>query len=255
MNSARERFSRDTCKDMPNGSKSLNDLELTQRVQSILINAAEGRRSVGDDAQYADLRKEFLRRRLDAPGFVKTHPSVDSFNAQIKGTSNKVDRVAQVRDQFAATLVSLEAVSAGENSAAWTGIQTPTTKLKAVRALLPLAQAAVEGMIAVLEEPGDNGGPVLEERTEAIDNLRALHKSLGKLLRAADSGHLNDQFGEGLAAEAARYAKRAAQALKSDPMPYVASSLLLGLLTTCGLPGIGGYLGGVALAVRKNAER
>lgn len=160
MNSARERFSRDTCKGMPNSSKSLNDLELTQRVQSILINAAGGRRSVGDDAQYDDLQKELFRRKLDAPGFVKTHASVDPFNAQIKGASNKVDRVAQVRDQFAATLVSIEAASAGENSAAWTGIQTPTTKLKAVRAPLPLAQAAVEGMIAVFEEPGDNGGPV-----------------------------------------------------------------------------------------------
>jgi hypothetical protein len=241
---------------MPNGFTSLNDLELTQRLQSILINAAEGRRSVGDDAQYSDLRKEFLRRKLEAPGFVRTHPSVDSFSALIKGTRSKADRVAQVRDQFAATLVSLEEdAPLGADSSAWTGIQTPAAKLTAVRALLPLAQAAVEGMIAALEEPGDNGGPVLDERAEAIDNLRALHKSLGDLLQAADSGHLDDQLGEGLAAEAARYAKRAAQALKSDPMPYVASSLLLGLLTTCGLPGIGGYLGGVALTVRKNAER
>jgi hypothetical protein len=241
---------------MPTGPTSLNDLELAQRLQSILINAAEGRRSVSDDSQYSDMRKEFLRRKLEAPGFVRTHPSVDSFSALIKGTKKKADRVSQVREQFALTLNGLEKIAAIDaDSSAWTGIQSPTAKLKAVRALLPLAQAAVEGMISVLEEPGSNGGPVLDERAEAIDNLRALHKSLGELLQAADSGHLDDQLGEGLAAEAARYAKRAAQALKSDPMPYVASSLLLGLLTTCGLPGIGGYLGGVALAVRKNAER
>lgn len=240
---------------MPTGPSSLNDLELAQRLQSILINAAEGRRSVSDDSQYTDLRKEFLRRKLEVPGFVRTHPSVDSFSALIKGTRSKADRVSQVRDQFDATLNGLEKIDAVDtDSSAWTGIQTPAAKLKAVRALLPLAQAAVEGMISVLQEAGGNGGPVLDERAEAIDNLRALHKSLGDLLQAADSGHLDDQLGEGLAAEAARYAKRAAQALKSDPMPYVASSLLLGLLTTCGLPGIGGYLGGVALAIRKNAE-
>lgn len=241
---------------MRRAATALDDLELVQRLQSILINAAEGRRSVGDDSQYSELRKEISRRSMQAPAFVRTHPSVDSFTAHIKGIKDKVERVSQVRDQFETILNSIDSADkATATSDSWTGIEAPAAKLRAVRALLPLAQAAIEGMIVVLEEPSGNGGPILDERVEALNNLRALHSSLGQLLEAADSGHLDDQLGEGLAAEAARYAKRAAQALKTDSMPYVASSLLLGLLSSCGLPGIGGYLGGVALAVRKNAER
>jgi hypothetical protein len=204
---------------MPNSLASLNDLDLTQRLQSVLINTAEGRRCVSDDGQYTSLRKEFLRKKLEAPAFLRTHPTVDSFSAFIRGTRSKAARVDRVRDQFADMLTALERQGAPTtDSSAWTGIERPAARLKAVRALLPLAQAALEGMISVLEEMGDNGGPVLDERTEAIENLRALHKSLGELLQAADSGHLEDQLGEGLAAEAARYAKRAAHALKSDPM-------------------------------------
>ena len=37
------------------------------------------------------------------------------------------------------------------------------------------------------------------------------------------------------------YAKRAARALRDDPMPYLASALLLGIFEVCGLPGIAGY--------------
>ena len=172
---------------------------------------------MSDDSQYTNLRKEFLRRKLEAPAFLRTHPTVDLFSAFIRGTRSKAARVDRVREQFADLLTGLERQGAPTTDFAWTGIERPAARLKAVRALLPLAQAAVEGMISVLEETGDNGGPVLDERTEAIENLRALHKSLGELLQAADLGHLEDQLGEGLAAEAARYAKRAAHALKSDP--------------------------------------
>jgi hypothetical protein len=38
-------------------------------------------------------------------------------------------------------------------------------------------------------------------------------------------------------------------------MPYLSSALLLGVLTACGFPGVGGYLGGVALTVQKHARR
>jgi hypothetical protein len=70
-----------------------------------------------------------------------------------------------------------------------------------------------------------------------------------------DSGRFEDDLGQSLAAEAARYAKRAARALRDDPMPYLWSALLLGIFEACGLPGIGGYLGGVALNVRKHGGR
>lgn len=123
-----------------------------------------------------------------------------------------------------------------------------------MRNILPLAQAAVEGMIAALSDTGGNGAPLLDEREEAVAHLRKLHDALGDLLAAADAGHLDDELGEGLAAEAARYAKKAARALRDDPMPYLTSGLLNGLLAICGFPGLGGFLGGIAQNIRKNAE-
>jgi hypothetical protein len=109
-------------------------------------------------------------------------------------------------------------------------------------------------MIDALSDTGGNGAPPLPEKAEAIENLRLLHRSLGDLLAAADSGHLEDALGQGFAAEAARYAKRAAKALKYDPMPYVASGLLHGVLAACGFPTIAGFLGGIAMNIRKNVH-
>ena len=107
-------------------------------------------------------------------------------------------------------------------------------------------------MIATLSEPNPNGAPLLDERREAIDHLRALHKTLGQLLAAIDAGHFDDELGQSLAAQAARYGKRFARAVRDDPMPYLTSALLLGIFEACGMPGIAGYLTGVALNVRKH---
>ncbi len=124
-----------------------------------------------------------------------------------------------------------------------------------MRILLPLASAGVESMIATLSEPNPNGAPVLDERVEALKHLRELHRTWGELLTAVDAGHFDDELGQSLLAQAARYAKRAARELRDDPMPYLSSALLLGIFEACGLPGIGGYLGGVALNVRKHGQR
>jgi len=107
-------------------------------------------------------------------------------------------------------------------------------------------------MIAALSEPNANNAPILDERKEAIENLRSLNRTLTEYLAAVDAGHLDDDLGQGLAAEASRYAKKAARALRDDPMPYLSSALLLGIFSACGMPGIGGYLGGVALNLRKH---
>ena len=71
------------------------------------------------------------------------------------------------------------------------------------------------------------------------------------MLTAADDGKLADVFNNGLPSEAARYAKRAAKALRDDPMPYAVSATILAIMTACGIPGIGGYLTGVALSMKK----
>ena len=60
-----------------------------------------------------------------------------------------------------------------------------------------------------------------------------------------------EAFNEGLATETARYAKRAARALRDDPVPYTIAASVLALLTACGLPGIGGFLSSVAIQMKK----
>lgn len=236
--------------------KQRSDAFLGERLQSILVNAAEGRRSVGDDSQYPDLRKELLRRVGDALPLLTNHPTVDSFSAYIRGIKGKPARVQRVRDEFAPLLAELSGGSSiSTDSSTWTGVQTRSERLSVVRNILPLALAAVEGMIASLSDTGGNGAPLLNEREEAVENLRKLHGALGDLLAAADAGQLDDDLGQGLAAEAARYAKRAGRALRDDPMPYVVSGLLNGLFAVCGFPGLGGFLGGIAQNIRRNAEK
>ena len=234
--------------------KDLSATQLLERLESILINAAEGRRSLSDDRQYPTLRKELSKRGVVEPTLVVTHPTVDSFSAAIKGIADRKERVLRVRRDFTPShhwLTNPEET----DSASWTGSPDRVARLRVVRTLLPLAQSAVESMIATLSEPSPNGGPLLDHREEAIEQLRNLHRKLGELLAAVDGGRFDDDLGEGIAAEAARYAKRVAHSLRDDPMPYLSSALLLGILTACGIPGIGGYLGGVALTVKKHVAQ
>lgn len=237
-------------------AKDLSDEDLVARVQSILINAADGRRNVRDDVQYNNLRRELIRRSFNTPPLVSTHPTVDSFAAFIKGVGNKPERVERVREEFKSILSPVEATTAAEtDSSTWTGTPSRAAKLQTIRTLLPLAQAGVESMISSLSEPNPNGAPILDERVEALKHLRDLHRKLGELLGAVDAGHFDDELGQGLLAEAARYAKRTARALRDDPMPYLSSALLLGIFEAFGLPGIADYLVGVTQNVRKHGKK
>lgn len=235
-------------------AKQLTDADLLARVQSILINAAEGRRNISDDSQYNNLRRELARRPLSTPPLVSTHPTVDSFTAYIKGIADKSERVAKVRAEFEPILRSLETPSDLIDASAWGAPASQASRLKTVRSLLPLAQAAVDSMIVTLSEPNPNNAPILEERAEAVEHLRDLHRALGELLSALDAGQF-DHKAERLLAEAAGYAKRAARSLRDDPMPYLASALLLGIFEACGLPGIAGYLVGITQNIKKHSGK
>ena len=78
---------------------------------------------------------------------------------------------------------------------------------------------------------------------------------MGNLLKAVDDGHLDDELGNNLQAEVARFAKRTAKALRDDPLPYLSSALLLGIFGACGIPGLGGYMSGVALTIKKHSSK
>ncbi len=235
--------------------KELSDQAIVERVQSILINAAEGRRSVGDDAQYDKLRRELIRRPFNTPPLVATHPSVDSFSAFIRGITDRRERVAKVRRDFDAALSSRDGLAEPNfDASTWGAPPSQSSRLRTVRSLLPLAQAAVDSMITILSEPNPNGAPLMEHKKEAIEHLRELHRTLGELLKVVDAEGL-DARGERLLGEAADYAKRAARSLRDDPMPYLASALMLGIFEACGLPGIAAYLAGITANIRKHSGK
>ena len=225
------------------------------RLQSILINAADGQRNVADDRQYPQFRRQLMKVSVSHPRlWRRTRPWIPS-QLRSKAFQDRQERIQLIRTQFDPVFRDIESLGSTTDAAIWTGNETRPARLKVIRGLLPLARSAVDSLIAELSAPNPNGAPILEERQEAIEQLRQLHTKLGELLQAVDLGHFDDDLGEGLAAEAARYAKRAARALGNDPMPYATSSLLLGMLWACGFPGIGEYLGTVALTVTKQKRK
>lgn len=236
--------------------KQLDDKSLAERLEALLINTADGRRSVADDRQYPELRNTLLSRGIDPPMLVFTHPTLDSFAAALKRLGSKDERVRRVRDEFEPLFNLLDERQPDTvTSASWTGTEGRAARLQMVRGLLPLARNAVDSLISTLSEPNANGGPILDSRAEAIEELRKLHRALGDLITAVDNGHLDDELGENLQAEVARFGKRVARSLRDDPMPYLSSALLLGLFAACGIPDVGAYLGGIALTVKKHATR
>lgn len=240
-----------------------SDLEALLRLQDILLAAVEGgrgaelereykelRRILLEDSHYSDVIPKFVRRSRD---LASLWPILKSFSPQWE------PRRIEVRSQFEAALATAERLdffsapsAPGYDSAAWTGAVKGSDRVKAVKTLIPIAKNAVEQLIAMLEEPRHNGGPPLDEMIEAIASLRQLHRALGEMLTAADEGKLSEVSRNGLPEEAARYAKRAAKALRDDPMPYAISATILAIMTACGMPGIGGYLTGVALSMKRN---
>ena len=245
-------------KQSPKSRKLLSASALVERIQSILINAAEGRRSVGDDSEYPELRKELRRRKLDQPTLVNTHPSVDSFVAAIKGTSDRRERVQRIRDDFGWLLLSLANQDQGDtDAAAWTGPIDRVSRLKVVRQLLPLARDTVERMIETLSEPGPNGGPLLDEQEEALRHLRQLHGTLGELLNAIDRGRFEDDLGQGLVADTVRLAKTVRDNLLDEPLPCAIAGLLLGIFTLGGHAAAGAFVSDATyrFATRKGRER
>lgn len=216
-----------------------------------------------DPNEYAAMRNDLLNTPEFgglAPSFLKRHRDTAALWAFAKSVDPSWDpRRRFLREQFEPLLDFIEKNEAlpshrmpgPYDSSAWTGVQDRSQKVRAVQTLIPVAQAAVQALIAHLEIPSHNGGPQLDEVEAALRHLRKLHATLGALLVVADSGDLHSDKGEGLAVEVARYGRRAAKSLRDDPLPYAMSATLLGIFTACGFPGLGGYLSGMALAIRK----
>ncbi len=241
-----------------------NDLDILLRLQNILLEAVEVARGSELDHEYGELRKILLEDQEYVevvPTFVRRHRDLGSLWPALKSFSPQWEpRRVEVRKQFEPALELAEraelfgtadTIPLGYDSTAWTGASKPSDRIGAVKSLIPIALHAVDHLIASLETPRHNGGPPLDGTQEALENLRLLHKALGDLLNAADEGKLTDTLNDGLATEAARYAKRAAKSLRDDPFPYAFSATILAVLSACGLPTIGGYLAGVAINMKR----
>lgn len=244
-----------------------NDLDALLRLQGILLEAVEGARGPDLDQEYRELRAMLLADptyKNAIPTFVRRHRDLGGLWPAMKSFSPQWEpRRVEVRKQFEPALELAERTELfgnadtnppGYDSTAWTGASKPSERVMAVKTLIPIALHAVDHLIASLEAPRHNGGPPLDEAQEAIKYLRQLHRALGELLSAADDGSLSNSVNDGLATEAARYAKRAAKALRDDPIPYAFSATILAVLTACGLPGIGGYLAGVAVNIKRKVS-
>lgn len=208
------------------------------------------RKELFEDPRYGGLAPSWLRRNRDLSALWSFAKSVDG---------SWEPRRQFVREQFEPLLDFLERAG-GEpspqmpgqyDSSAWTGVQSTAQQARAIRTLIPVAQAAIGSLIEYLEKPNHNGAPPLEEIEFALERLRKLHAALGFLLNSVESGNIKETIDSGLIAEIARYGRQAARALKHDPLPYAFSGVLLALFTACGFPGLGGYLGGMALAIKK----
>lgn len=208
------------------------------------------RRRLLEDPRYGGLAPSWLRRNRDLGALWSFAKSVDG---------RWEPRRQFLREQFEPLLDFLE--RGGRQSSprmpgpydanAWTGVQTTVQQVRAIQTLIPVAQAAVGSLIQHLDVPNHNGGPMLDEVEFALERLRKLHAALGTLLNAVEQGNLKDSIDTGLVAEIARYGRQAARSLKHDPLPYALSGTLLALFTACGFPGLGGYLGGIAIAIKK----
>jgi len=217
-----------------------------------------------DGDVYRDMRKDLISDPLFsdlAPRFIRRHRDTSSLWSFAKEVDPSWEpRRKWLRAEFEPLLEALEngAIRAAPppkheeyDSGAWTGLRSPAQKAQAVKTLVPVAMSAIETLIHHLEAPGHNGGPPLDETLDAVSKLRELHAALGVMLTAVEEGRLKEAFGDGAMHALAKFATRSAKALKNDPVPYALSALLLATLTACGVPHIGGWLGGMAVAMKK----
>lgn len=243
----------------------LDSQEALALLQRVLLEAVEGARDEDIVDEYQKLRTWVLANsqfKNEVPRFLRSNRDIASFWSYIKSYNPQWEpRRQHIRESLAPLFDIAEADEANKvptggdvTSSAWTGVTSPRQKAQAVRSLIPVTRSAIENLIHHLELPSGNGGPPLDDHLEAIRHLKDLHRVLGQLLSEVEQGNLASLDGSGLVVEAAKYAKRSARVLKSDPMPYAVAGLVLAIFTACGIPGVGGYLGGVALNMRKNTN-
>lgn len=231
--------------------------EALERMQSILLSRVEGKLGSEEEREYRSLRRALMSDpsiSSHLSRLVRVNSDLGGVWADLRAHSGQWEPRRQfVREQMRGALdeARLAAMNSGLPSSSWTGIASKQERLTAAHKLLPVAQATVEGLIAELEKPQGNGGPPLDEREEAIENLRQLHRVLGEMLREIEGNA--KPLNQRLLDEAAGYLSRFGSAVRDDPMPYMVSAGLFGIFTVLGAGAVGGFLAGIASRIKKNS--
>ena len=233
--------------------------EALERLQSILLSRVEQKLGPEEELEYRALRRSFMSEPSISPQLsqlVRGNPDLGGVWGVLRDHSDKWENRRQfVREQMRGALQAARSSAlAPVRSSTWTGIASKEERLTAARKLLPVAMATVDGLLAELDKPQGNGGPPLDERAEAIENLRQLHVLLGQIIREIES-ETATPLNQRLLDEAAGYLIRFGSAVRGDPMPFLVSAGLFAIFTTLGAGEVGSYVAGIASVVRKNSDK
>lgn len=220
---------RDTLAHNTKWPEGLSDEDAVMRLQTVLIQACEGNRDLTNDRDYKALRSPVIGRAdwSDVvPTFVRAHRDLASFWAYIKQFSGQwAPRRDHVWESFKPLFDRVEGRSKPPvRTSSWTGRRTVAEQAQIVLALAPDALHGVEWLLGEQEKGLDNGGPVDDERADAIASLKKLRQELEELIDLAESGQpLSDKLG--------RISELKASALRWIVNPY---GLALGNLPLAG---------------------
>lgn len=225
-----------------------------------MLLACEGNKDLSNGREYKALRSVLLRRDDLAdvvPSYIRSQRDLAAFWSFIKAYNPKYEpRRQHIRETFAALAERAEGRSkAPIRPSKWTGRRTKAEQVRVVLSLAPDALAAVEALLEEQTRGLGNGGPVEQERTDAIEALKELRSELSELIRLAE---LDLPFDERLSnvvaikARAFRWmASPAGFGIASLPLTGASVALGVGVMGIINAisPGNGATMGAGAMAV------
>ncbi len=161
--------------------------EAAERFRTLCLGACDGIQDLADDNRYKALRRALLKRtdlRPLAPSFIAAQPNLSAYVRNVRETEKRSERRDMVRAQFARLLDHVGDHQSIRPSA-WTGRPSLREQAEIVQALAPAALTVVQRLIENEIRLRGNGGPVDDDREEALLHLRALHQALDDLVRLA----------------------------------------------------------------------
>lgn len=230
--------------------EGLTDLEAVQRLRTLCLGACDGIQDLADDNQYKALRRALLHRtdlRPLAPPFIAAQPNLSAYVRHVRETKNRGERREMVRTQFA-PLFDHVGEPGPVRPSAWTGRPSAHEQAQIVQALAPAALTVVERLIENEMRLRGNGGPVDDDREQALFHLRALHQALGELIHLAKAEQpLTEVLG---ALQKIRHSAGASVSKAIATVPVTASALL-GFAGVAGLTDL--LLGNVVVSLAAGA--